>query len=163
MRKNRLLKIDKHLRKQISKKSLFDFNDPKFDEDLYAILNPDVIKFPAGTLAHWKVYGEKENRIGRKNSFSLENIYPILNNANQYTSLQLQNLLSPDIVIKEAYSVGVPWTLGCWGRPSEIFVIKIVTFKPIFMLKKKIYVDAVFIKRISPRHVRLYLRESLTQ
>ena len=121
-----------------------------------------MIKFPDGTLAHWKDYGEKENRIGRKNSFSLENIHLILNNADLHKSPQLQNLLSPDIVIKEAYSVGVPWTLGCWGRPSEIFVIKIVTFKPIFMLKKRIYADAAFIKRISPRHVRLYLRESLT-
>jgi hypothetical protein len=156
------LRIIKILRKQFSKRSLFDVSDPKFDQDLYAILNPDVIKFSADILAHWKVYGEKENRIGRKNSFSLESIHPILNNDDLYKFPQLQNLLSPDIAIKEAYSVGVPWTLGCWGRPSEIFVIKIVTYKPIFMLKRKIYADAVFIKRISPKHVRLYLRESLT-
>jgi hypothetical protein len=151
----------KNLKNQILRRRLFDIGDDSLDQDLYAILNPDVVSFPAGILAHWNIYGKKENRIGQKNFFFSENIQSILKNNDLEKFSQLHDLFSSDIVIKEAYSIRIPWTIGCWGRPSEIFLIKIITFKPLFVLKKKIHAEVAFLKRISPRQVRIYLRKSL--
>jgi hypothetical protein len=136
--------------------ALFDINDASFDVELYLALNPELVANSINPIEHWVNFGYKEQRIATKSAFSVDS--SILGNR---LDLILKNLewkcsILKFLKIDEKMLFNVPWTLGCWGRPISLLVLKLTSNLPLFILRRLINFDWQ-ISRIGFREFRIYI------
>jgi hypothetical protein len=138
------------------KSVLFDINDASFDVELYLALNPELVANSVNPLKHWENYGKKEQRISTKCAFSVDNSIVGTNLDFILKKLEWKCSILKFLKIDEKILFNVPWTIGCWGRPNSLIVLKLISNLPLSILRKLINFDW-HISRIGFREFRIYI------
>ena len=134
----------------------FDLDDDSFDLELYLALNPELDNNSINPFEHWVKHGKKEQRLATKSAFSVDSFVHRDRLLSTLENLNGQYRILKFLRVEEKILLNVPWTLGAWGRPSSLLVLRLISNLPLIILKRLNNVDWQ-ISRIGLRELRIYI------